>query len=580
VSVDAGQPAIGTTRNGGQLTVEVLRAHGVDTVFGLIGSATMELFDALHDADDIRFIGVRDERTGVHMADAYARTTGRPGVIVAGQNGPGATNLVTGLAQALRAYSPVVALAGAISTEHHQLDGFQEVDQHALFTPVTKRTFDVVQRKRLGDLLTQAFRTALSPRPGPVLVNLHRDVLSQEYDDSVNPTPLYRSEGVEGVRPLAAPSVVERTAALLAGAERPVIVAGGGVKFREWEPVTALAELLCAPVVTSAGHGDAIPSTHPHYAGQMGPRGNTIATGLVKDADVILVLGSRLAFNSTFFSYDNLSRTAQIVQVEMDATALGRYFPVALGVLADAPGFADQVSLALDGHEPKGMVRTWFEEFRAKRAELLEQREREGDVQTVPIQPARIWKALRAVLPEDVIVTLDAGTLGLQAHDVLPYCQPPALITPVDFGLVGFSFAAGLGAKLGNPDRTVVSLMGDGGFGMVTSEISTAIQSGINTTVIVLNNGVWGAEKAYQRDFYGGRYIGSDVLNPPYDELARLYGAYGFRVEHPDELEPAIREAIASDKLAIVDVKVDPDALYSFRRDSFAHRAGSAGGAS
>lgn len=567
-----------STRNGGQLTVEVLRAHGVDTVFGLIGSATMELFDALYDAKDIRFIGVRDERTGVHMADGYARSTGRPGVILAGQNGPGATNLVTGLAQALRAYSPVVALAGATSTEHFQLDGFQEVDQHALFTPVTKRTFDVVQRKRLGDLLTQAFRTALSPRPGPVLVNLHRDVLAQEFDDTVNPTPLRRSEGVDGLRPLAPTALVARAAELLRSAERPVIVAGGGVKFREWQPVVALAELLSAPIVTSAGHGDAVPSTHPAYAGQMGPRGNVVATQLVKDADVLLVLGSRLGFNSTFFSYDNVSRNAQIIQVEMDATALGRYFPVAFGVLADAPGFAGQLTEALAGHQPSEGVRAWFDTFRARRQELLEQRERDASNDAAPIQPARIWKALRETLPEDVIVTLDAGTLCLQAHDVLPYRRPPALITPVDFGLVGFSFAAGLGVKLGNPDRTVVSLMGDGGFGMVTSEISTAIQSGINTTVIVLNNGVWGAEKAYQRDFYGERYIGSDVVNPPYDELARLYGAYGFSVEKPGDLEPTIREALATDRLAIVDVKVDPDALYSFRRDSFTHRAGQGSG--
>ncbi len=566
-----------TIRNGGQLTVEVLRAHGVDTVFGLIGSATMELFDALHGAPDIRFVGVRDERTGVHMADAYARTTGKPGVILAGQNGPGATNLVTGLAQALRAYSPVIALAGATSTEHYQLDGFQEVDQHALFTPVTKRTFDVVQRKRLGDLLTQAFRTALSPRPGPVLVNLHRDVLAQEFDDDSTPTPLSRTEGVAGLRPTAPAEVVARGAELLRSAERPVIVAGGGVKFREWEPVAALAELIGAPIVTSAGHGDAVPSTHPAYAGQMGPRGNTVATGLVKDADVILVLGSRLGFNSTFFSYDNLSRDAQIIQVEMDATALGRYFPVAFGVLADAPAFAGQLIGALAGHRPGAAVGAWFDGFTARRRELLEQRERDGDDSTTPIQPARIWKALRATLPEDVIVTLDAGTLCLQAHDVLPYRQSPALITPVDFGLVGFSFAAGLGAKLGNPHRTVVSLMGDGGFGMASSEISTAVQSGIKTTVLVLNNGVWGAEKAYQRDFYGERYIGSDVVNPPYDELARLYGADGFAVEKPDELEPTIREAIASERLAIVDVKVDPDALYSFRRDSFTHRATDAG---
>lgn len=562
-----------TACNGGHRTVEVLRAQGVDTVFGLIGSATMELFDALYDADDISFIGVRDERTGVHMADAYARTTGRSGVILAGQNGPGAANLVTGLAQALRAYSPVVALAGAISTEHYQLDGFQEIDQHALFSPVTKRTFDVVQRKRLGDLLTQAFRTAMAPRPGPVLVNLHRDVLAQEFDDSANHTPIIRTEGIAGLRPLAPTAIVDRAAGLLAKAKRPVIVAGGGVKFRTWEPVATLASVLGAPIVASAGHGDAIPTSHPHFAGQMGPRGNTVATGLVKDADVILVLGSRLGFNSTFFSYDNISGEADIIQVEMDATALGRYFPVTVGALADAPAFAEQLSAALSGHQPGTEVASWFETFRAQREALLEKRDSDGEIGSMPIQPARIWKALRASLPEDAIVTLDAGTLCLQAHDVLNYGRPPALITPVDFGLVGFSFAAGLGAKVGNPDRPVVSLMGDGGFGMASSEISTAVQYGIDTTVIVLNNGVWGAEKAYQRDFYGGRYIGADVVNPPYDELARLYGAHGFRVSDPDDLESTIKEAIATDGLAVVDIKVDPDALFSFRRDSFAHRA-------
>lgn len=564
-----------TSRNGGQLLVDILRAEKVDTVFGLIGSATMELFDALHGAGDIRYIGVRDERTGTHMADAYARSTGRPGVIIAGQNGPGATNLVTGLAQALRAYSPVVALAGAVSTDHYQLDSFQEVNQQSLFAEVTKRAFSVVNRNRLGDVVAQAFRTALSPRRGPVLVNLHRDVLAMEADDDLRPVPWTRTAagGVE-LRPAAEQGLVKHTADLLREAERPLLVAGGGVKADgRWEPVMALAELIQAPVVTSAGHGDAVPATHALYAGQMGPRGNPVATQLAKDADAILVLGSRLGFNSTFFSYDNLGSAARLIQVELEPTALGRYFPVELAVLADAATFAGQVFQAMAGHQPAGSVRSWVSEFQAARAELLEQRERDGSNDGLPIQPARVWAALRRVLPEDVILTLDAGTLCLQAHDVLPYRRPRTLFTPLDFGLVGFSFAAGLGAKLGNPDRPVVSLMGDGGFGMTVSELSTAVQHGIKTTVVVLNNRVWGAEKAYQRDFYDGRYLGADLLNPPYDDLARLYGADGFRVEKAQDLEPTITAAMESDRPAVVDVMVDPDALYSFRRDSFTHRA-------
>lgn len=563
------------TRNGGQALVDVLRAENVDTVFGLIGSATMELLDALHGCSAIRYIGVRDERTGTHMADAYARSTGRPGVIIAGQNGPGATNLITGMAQAFRAYSPVVALAGAISTDHYQLDGFQEIDQQGLFGQVTKKTFSVINRNRLAEVVTQAFGTALSPRCGPVLVNLHRDVLAMEADDDQRPVPWARrpAHGLD-LRPAAEQGLVERAADVLRQAERPLIVAGGGIKSSgRWEPAVRLAELLQAPVATSAGHGDAIPSTHPLYAGQTGPRGNAVATRLAKDADVILVLGSRLGFNSTFFSYDNIGSAAKLVQVELEPTSLGRYFPIDLGVLADAATFAGQLCQAMAGHQPPEAVRSWVSRFRSARAALLEEREEDGADDSVPIRPARIWAALRRVLPENAIVTLDAGTLCLQAHDVLPYRQPPALFTPLDFGLVGFSFAAGLGVKLGNPDRPVISLMGDGGFGMTVSELSTAVQHNIKTTVVVLNNQAWGAEKAYQRDFYGNRYIGSDLLNPPYDELARLYGAVGFRVDKPHDLEPAFTAAMASDRPTVVDVMVDPDALYSFRRDSFAHRS-------
>ena len=560
-----------TTRSGGQAAVDALHTEGVSHVFGLIGSATMELFDALYDVDDMTFIGVHDERTGTHMADGFARASGRPGVVVAGQNGPGATNLITGLAQAKAAYSPVIALAGALASGHRYRDAFQEVDQQALFAPVTKKVWTAPSTDRVPELVREAFRVALAPRCGPVQVNLPRDVLSStaEFGDA-SPPGAYRNHTV----PAAAADAVAQAAALLAGAERPVIVAGGGIKNTAGhEAATGLAEALGCPIVTSPGHGDAVPFGHPLNGGQMGPRGNVVASRLVREADVILALGTRLGFNSTFYSYDNLNPDAKIVHVELEPTAIGRFFDVELGIWGDAVATACQLTAAVEALGRRAEAEAWTAAFQAERAAFLAARDADAD-ESHPTQPSGLFKALRAVLPSDAIVTLDAGTLCLQAHDQLEYHEPRSLFTPLDFGLVGFSFAAGLGAKLARPDRPVVSLMGDGGFGMTVSELSTAVDHGIDTTTIVMNNRCWGAEKAYQRDFFDGRYIGADVSSPPFDQLADLYGAKGFRAETLAEVGPAVEAAIAHEGPSVVDVAVDPEALYSFRRDSFKHRGG------
>ena len=560
-----------TSMTGGQAVVRSLEAEGVSHVFGLIGSAGMEIFDALYESKSVRFIGVRDERTGVHMADGYARASGRAGVFLAGQNGPGATNLVTGLAQAHAAYSPVVALSGSLSSAHIFRDAFQEVDQQSLFKPITKKTLMLTQTARVPEMMREAFRTALSPRRGPVLLNLPRDLLAETTDFAGFEAPHGRQfeGGFTASRELLA-----RAAQLLADARRPLILAGGGVKnSRCHEAVLALAERLDVPVALSPGHGDALPCTHRLYAGQVGPRGNAVASDLARRADVILALGTRLGFNTTFYSYDNLNKDARIVQVEADPATIGRFFPVELGLLGAAADVAADLDALLAQHTPAAEVRAWTAAFVQARAAFLDRRDAEAGTASDPLQPAFLFKTLRDVLPDDTMYTMDAGTLCLQATDNMRYCQPPALFTPLDFGLVGFSYAASLGVKLARPDRTVVSLMGDGGFGMAHSEIGTAVQHGINTVCIVMNNGCWGAEKAYQRDFFGERYIGADVPNPPYDRLAELWGAAGFRADRAADLAATVREAVACGRPAIVDVKVDPAALYSFRRNSFKHRA-------
>ena len=586
-----------TTMSGGQAAVEALRAEGVRHVFGLIGSATMEMFDALYDADDVQFIGVHDERTGTHMADGYARALatvsastspaetatapGQAGVILAGQNGPGAANLVTGLAQAKAAYSPVVAIAGALASGHVYRDAFQEIDQQALFAPVTKKVWTAPSVDRVPELIREAFRVALAPRRGPVQLNLPRDVLSAQSSFAPMQRPAqYRNQVLPGPDPASITAAAE----LLVQAQRPVIAIGGGIKNSgagAAEIALALAETVNCPIVTSPGHGDAIPHRHRLNGGQMGPRGNVVASRQMQEADLILALGTRLGFNSTFYSYDNLNPEAKIIHVELEPTAIGRFFPVELGIWADAVQTAvaltEAVPIARErlslGTQANDAARAWTDAFTSERAQYLAARDVNAP-NTDPAQPAGVFKALRSVIPTDAIITLDAGTLCLQAHDGLDYHTPGSLFTPLDFGLVGFSHACGLGAKLARPERPVVSLVGDGGFGMTTSELSTAVDHNINTVTVVLNNRCWGAEKAYQRDFFNGRYIGADVSSPPFDKLAELYGAKGFRADKLADVAGAVAAALACDAPAVVDVSIDPEALYSFRRDSFKHRGG------
>jgi acetolactate synthase-1/2/3 large subunit/sulfoacetaldehyde acetyltransferase len=532
----------------------------------------MELYDALYCRKDLTYIGVRDERAGVHMVDAFGRVARRPAVFLAGQAGPGAANMVTGLIQAKIAYSPVVAITGLVSTDHVGRDAFQEFDQQAVFTPITKRCFSVPKADRLAEFIHEACRLAMSGRCGPVLLNIPRDVLAEVQK---------QKNVISGPRPApflgtAARQDIEAISKLLAQARRPVILAGGGVKWGGASEIVAkLAERLELPIVASAGHGDVVPSDHDLFFGQVGPRGNTVASELTREADLILALGTRLGFNTTFYTYNDVSQTARIVQVDVEPEAVGRFFPVEIGIIADAGKVAASL-LDFLADRPQ-LKRPWIANLaaaKAKRDELWQTRDAAArPTGGRPLSAAAVFKELRAAVPRDAIVTLDAGTMCLQATDQLRYFQPPALIGPLDFGLVGFSYAAGIGAQAAAPDRTVVTLMGDGGFAMTMAEICTAVQHRLPTIAVVMDNGCWGAEKAYQRDFYNGRYIGSDIVSPPYDQVARLCGADGYAAKEPGELEGALRTAVASKRASVIHVKVDPEAIVSFRRDSFKHRS-------
>ena len=553
---------------GGKAVIECLKAHNIKYVFGLIGSATMEIFDALYDEESIRFIDVRDERTGAHMADAFARASGNHGVIIAGQNGPGATNLVTGVAQAKAAFSPLLSIAGAVSTDHQGKDAFQDIDQQKIFEPITKKTFSINQTKSIVEDLNKALYLAMQEKWGPVHVNIPRDILAGvESFKSYIIKDTIKNKNVDE-------KDIEKISLLIDSSSKPVIICGAGIKnSNSQNEIISLSKKLNIPIVSSAGHGDVIPFDYELYAGQMGPRGNKIASSLVKNADLILAIGTRLGFNSTFYSYDNISKFAKIVQVDIDPIALGRYFSIEVGINNDAKIFLENFISFMSRKDFKNNSEIWIKKFLKEKAIYYKKRDENADVDSKIIQPSGLFKELRDIMPKNASVTLDAGTLCLQATDQFNFFETRSLFTPLDFGLVGFSFAAGLGVKLAKPDSPVFSLMGDGGFGMTVSELSTAVHHKINTITIIMNNKSWGAEKAYQRDFYDKRYIAVDISSPPFHELADIYGAKGYHITQLKNLKEAVSDALVCNKPAIINVEVDPNELYSFRKDSFTHRS-------
>lgn len=553
----------------GVAAVETLRAAGVTKVFGLMGSSTLEVYDALYDAKDMEYIGVRHENCGMHMADAYGRVTQTPGLFMCGQAGPGSANMVLGLAQAKMAYSPVVVITGLPSTEHMGRDAFQEIDQNTLFLPVTKRVMTVPRPERIPEFILEAFRIANSGRRGPVVVNVPRDLFNHDID----------AEIPKSVPVLTAPSAdratLEKIKQMILAAKAPVIHAGAGIKWgRASDKLVSLAEKLQIPITNSAGHADVVPADHPLYAGGVGPRGNPVASALTREADLILALGTRLGFNTTFYKHDDVSKTARIVQVDIDPIALGRHFPVVLGVVADAGAVAGGL---VEIMEPiaadKAPWKARNEKFRKDYQELWRQREASGSRGGKPLHPDVIYAELRKVAPRDAVFTLDAGTTGFQATDQLPCRTVPSLITPLDCGMVGFSYAAGLGAKAAAPQRTVISLQGDGGFGMTMGEMMTAVMHNINSIAIVMDNGTWGSEIAYQRDFYNHRYIGAHVHSPRYDEVMKLCGGDGYFVTEAGGTAEAVKQAMAGGKPAVIHIKVDPEAVISFRKDALKKRA-------
>jgi thiamine pyrophosphate-dependent acetolactate synthase large subunit-like protein len=541
---------------GGRAVVELLKAEGVRYVFGIVGATFLDVLDALYHDPAVEYVNVRHEQAAAFMADGLARVTGAPGVCLV-TSGPGATNLLTGVAAAYVAHSPVVVLVGGIASEHYGKDAFQEFDLVGMFRPVTKLAMQITRADRIPELLHAALRVAMTGRRGPVFLEIPRDVLNAHVAASTAPEPAsYRATHALP----ADPDSIRQAARLVAQAERPLLLVGGGASWAgASDDVVRLADQLSIPMITAYGRNDAVPNAHPLYVGPLGRAGSPEAARACKRADLLLVVGSRLGHFTTLFDDRYIQPGAKIVQIDVHAPDIGRYYPVAVGIQADArlATVALVDALAREGAQPASAA--WRQEAEALRRDRQARLDAERRLDASPMKPQRVYAELRRVLPPDTIVALDAGAAPAYGYDRLTFSRPRTFLTPLDLGGLGFAFPAALGAKLGRPEAPVLAIHGDGGFLMNSQEIETAVRHGINAVTIVMNNNCWGSEKAYQKHFYGGRYIGCDIGNPRYDEYARLFGAEGYYVDKPEQVGDAVRSAFSAGKPAIIEIPIDPD---------------------
>ena len=548
---------------GSEAVVKSLELEGVDKVFGLLGSGYLDIVDVMQDAG-VTFVGVRHEQTASLMADGYARVTLGPGVCMAGE-GAGATNLLTGIAVAFKGNSPVIAVTPATDTKHLFSQAHQELDHSAIFRAVTKESFLVPRADRIPEFMGRAFSIAMSGRKGPVHVDIPRDFQFTEFEWEV-PVAGTRAGGEKGSLPgAAAREIVER----LWKAERPVIIAGGGVVWADASSeLVQVAEALDLPVVSARGHNDVFPNGNRLWLGALGYYGSKVAMSAVAESDLIFAVGTKLSEATTapYYGFEVIRKGASIIQAEIEPKALGWNFPAELSVSCDAKTLLGSMLAVIASGGKRRKNPKWVDGVSSSKAEFTKELSALAGKETSLVNPYRAYSKLREILPKDAIVALDAGILSQGiAFSALDFAFPRTLLAPVGIGNIGFSLGEALGAKAAKPGVPVLSISGDGAFSMMGNEIMTAVQEKINVVCIVLDNSAWGTEKWYQSNVYG-RAVGSDLKNPDFAEYAKLVGAWGARVDTITEFEKAVKEALGQDRAAVIDVVVDPSIIIKSGR--------------
>ena len=556
--------------------VETLVAHEVTHVFGIVGSAFMDALD-LFPAAGIQFVPVAHEQGAIHMADGYARASGRHGVCIA-QNGPGVTNFVTGVAAAYWAHSPVVFITPEAGSMTTGLGGFQETEQLPIFSKITRYQGHVNNPKRMAEIAGRCFDRAMLEM-GPTQLNIPRDFFYGEIETSIQ-RPMRFSHGPGDS------AALDAAAELLAGASFPVILAGGGVIMAGARTeAIELAELLGAAVCSSYLHNDSFPASHALAAGPLGYQGSKAAMKLISQADVVLALGTRLGPFGTLPQHglDYWPKAARVVQIDSDPRMLGLVKPISVGVHGDARAAAQALIARLKARALAGAATraqrlariaaeksAWESELAAWTHER-DPYSLEVAASSKRMHPREMLRSLERAMPPDAMVSTDIGNICSVANSYLRFERPRSMFAAMSFGNCGYAFPVICGAKVAAPERPAFAYVGDGAWGISFNELLTCAREKIGVTVILFNNDQWGAEKKNHVDFYSRRYQGVNLENPSWAAVARAFGCEGVTVERPTDIAPALEAATAAQadgRTTVLEMMVTQELGDPFRRDA------------
>jgi acetolactate synthase-1/2/3 large subunit len=543
---------------GAQALIESLKQEKVEVMFGISGGALLPIHDVLYDSG-IRHILARHEQGAAHMADGFARASGRPGVCMA-TSGPGATNIVTGLANAYLDSSPIIALTGQVNAFSANTsymigrDAFQEADIIGITTPITKYNVQVKSPAEIPRAVRASFYIATTGRPGPTLVDLPKDTQTGKAEmDFSEPLQL------RGYKPNTEPHPVQvkRAVKLLLGAERPMILAGGGVNLSNASPeLLQIAELLMAPVATTFMGKSCFPENHPLSIGNIGMHGTMLANKMILEADVLLAVGTRFQDRSTG-TLDTFCPDAKIIHIDIDAAEIGKNIDVDVPIVADAKPTLRMIQQQLVNKlKKKQDDDAWVTRVQEVKEKYLS----EMDLGSTEMTSPKILRRLRKLLPKDAIIATEVGQNQMWAALHFQTYKPRTFISSGGLGTMGFGFPASIGAKVACPECPVVDIAGDGSFRMTEQELGTSVTEDIPVIVVVLNNSVLGMVAQWQRLFYKGRYAAVKLGTvPDFVKLAQAYGAEGTRVGSLDELSCAVDNALKCEVTTVIDIPINPE---------------------
>jgi len=534
--------------NGAQTLVEALRREGVEVLFGHPGGASLPIYDALYDAQDIRHILVRHEQVAAHAAVGYARASGRVGVCTA-TSGPGATNLITGITDAMMDSAPIVAITGQVPRPVIGNDAFQEADVTGITMPITKYNTLVMRAMDIPKAVRMAFYLAKTGRPGPVLVDIPRDVSQELCEPDFDEDPV-----LPGYRPVVDgnPGQIAEAADALSAAERPIVYAGGGIISSGATPeLTALVERTGIPVVLTLMGKGAMDETHPRCLGMFGMHGSAFANWAINRADVILAVGVRFDDRVTGRLKD-FAPHARFIHIDIDPAEIGKNKPAHIPIVGDAK----RVLAALVPLVRPPKIEAWWKQIEEWRERYpFRYRQRDGR-----ISHQYVCDLLNRLTGGRAIVVTDVGQHQMWMAQWYKCREPRTFISSGGLGAMGFGFPAALGAKFACPDKQVIALVGDGGFQMTLQDLITAVEHGLSLPIFILNNGALGMVRQWQTFFYRGRFSSSILRNPNFAKIGEAYGARGIRVERPEEVESALRTALETEGVpCVVDIQCDPE---------------------